>query len=482
MRISIVIRSIGFVLILNALLMMVSAAVAFFDQSDSSAFFPLFFSACLTAAVGFFPLIFVPPSAHISLKETYLFVVLAWLACCFFGMLPYLLYGGEFTVTNAWFESVSGYTTTGSSILNDVEALPRGILLWRASTHLIGGVGVVLFVLLVLPGIRNSKSQLSKIEMSVLAQDNFNFRNRKTIRVILSVYFGITAVATVLLMLGGMSLFDAVCHAFSTVATGGFSTKNTSIAFFNSGMIELILIAFMTLSGIHFGMVYAAVTGRPKTLFRSPVVRFYLCSMLVGSVLVALNLFFSGHTEGFFSSFRQSIFQVVAVTTTTGFATTDTALWPSFSILVLIYFMVQCACAGSTSGGLKVDRVLIFFKAIVAQIRKNQHPNAVIPVRIDGVKLEEGKISSVLLYIVFFFLIILIATMLLSLMGINLMASFSLSLSSMSNIGPAFDAFGSMASWAGVPWLGKILLSFVMLLGRLEIFAILVLFYIRSWR
>lgn len=482
MRLSIIVRSIGFILLLNAAFMFISAGVAFFDPLDNSSFFPLLVSAFITALVGVFPLIFVPSDPDLSLKEIYCIVVFAWLSSCFFGMLPYIMYGGEFSVTNAWFESVSGFTTTGASILNDVEMLPKGILLWRASTHFIGGVGVVVFVLLVLPGVGTGKSKLSKVEISPLAQDNFKFRSQQMIRVILGVYMGITIAAAISLLLAGMPLFDAICHSFSTVATGGFSTKNASIAAFSSGKIEFVLVIFMAISGMHFGMIYSTVVKRSKALYRSAVTRFYLLSMLVGSILIALNLAFSGHVNNFFESIRQAVFQVVAVTTTTGFATVNTSLWPSVSILILMYFMIQCACAGSTTGGIKVDRVYITYKAIVAQIRKNQHPSAVIPVRVQGVKVENDVVSAVLLYIVFFFLIIFATTILLSLMGLNFMASFSLSLSSMSNVGPAFDAFHSMSTWSAVPVLGKLLLSFVMLLGRLEIYGVLVLFYIRSWR
>lgn len=463
-------------------MMLISAGVALFDSSDNSSFFPLLVSACITGIVGIFPLIFVPSNLDFSLKEIYCIVVFAWLSCCFFGMLPFIMYGGEFSAVNAWFESVSGFTATGASVLNNVEALPNGMLFWRAATHFIGGVGVIIFVLLVIPGISANKSKLAKVEISSLAQDNFKFRSQQTIRVILGVYIGITIAALISLLLAGMPFFDAVCHAFSTVATGGFSTKNTSIAYYSSNAIEITLIVFMIISGLHFGMIYSTVVKRSKALFTSSVTRFYLISILIGTILIALNLFFTGHYSNFFQSLKQSLFQVAATTTTTGFATTDTSIWPSVSILILMYFMIQCACAGSTTGGIKVDRVYIAYKAIVAQIRKNQHPSAVIPVRVQGVKVENDIVSAVLLYIVFFFLIIFITTIILSLMGLNLMSSFSLSLSSMSNVGPAFDAFNSMSSWSEVPALGKMLLSFVMLLGRLEIYGVLVLFYIRSWR
>lgn len=461
--------------------MFLSAGVSLANNSDSS-FLPLLLSACITAVVGFFPLIFVPADSQMSLKEIYCIVLFAWVGCCLFGMLPYVLYGDPFTVTNAWFESVSGFTTTGATILNSVETLPKGILFWRSCTHLAGGVGVVMFALIVLPSFGANKMKLSKIEMSQLAQDDFKFKSQQTIRVVLSVYVGLTIASTVSLFLAGMNLFDAVCHAFSTIATGGFSTRDASIAAYSSGWIELVVIIFMVLSGLHFGMIYSSVTGRSFFLFRSSVVRFYLLFLLVGALFIALNLLFTNHYATFGESFRKAIFQIVALTTTSGFATADTSVWPPFSILILLYAMFQCACAGSTAGGVKVNRIVILFKAIGAQIRKQQHPNAVVPVRVDGVRVEDDTVSSVLLFIVFFLLIVFVSTILMTLMGLNLLSGFSVSLSAMSNVGPGFDIFNSFTSWNTIPAAGKFILSIVMLIGRLEIYGLLLLFYIRSWR
>lgn len=466
---------------MNAIFMFISSAVALTDTLERG-FFPLFLSACITAIVGAFPLIFVPADTQVSTKEVYLIVVFAWIACFLFGMLPYVLYGGEFTVVNAWFESVSGFTTTGSSILSNVEALPKGIILWRSFTHFVGGVGVVLFAMLVLPSLRSNKTRLTKAEVSPLALENFKLKSQETVRVIITVYLACNVAAFLALWIAGMGLFDAVCHAFSTVATGGFSTKNASIAAYNSPLIEFILIFFMALSGIHFGMIYKAFTGNPSQLFRSAVVKFYLASLAICAIVIAANLFFADHVSSYIDSLRNALFHVVSLATTTGFTTTNISVWPPFSILVLSYLMVQCACAGSTAGGIKVDRVVVLLKTMKVQVRRQQHPNAVVPVKVGDVKVDDDTVSSILLYIVTYVVLIFVSTILLSLVGLDLHSSFSLTLSNVGNVGAGYDVYSPANNLSAIPTLGKYLLSLVMFLGRLEIYGLLILLYLRSWR
>ena len=259
MRFSVVIRYIGIILLVLAAFMLTSAGIAYVSNVDTS-YYPLVMSSLLTLLLGCFPLIFVPSPSSISTKEGYCIVVGSWLVASVVGMFPYLMWGGEFTVINAWFESVSGFTTTGASILNNIEALPRGLLFWRMATSWIGGVGVVMFALVILPSIGRSKRMLSSVELSSLAKDNFNYRTQTIVRIILITYLLMTAVTTIALKLAGMCWFDALCHAMSACGTCGFGTKNTSIAFFNSGLIEFILILAMCISGLHFGLIYATIT------------------------------------------------------------------------------------------------------------------------------------------------------------------------------------------------------------------------------
>ena len=285
-----VIRYIGMVLLVLAAFMLVSAGISYVSNVDS-AYTPLIMSSLLTLLMGCFPLIFVPRTDRISQKEAYCIVVGAWVVASVVGMFPYLMWGGEFTFVNAWFESVSGFTTTGASILNDIEALPRGLLFWRMATSWIGGIGVVMFALVILPAIGKSKMMLSNFELSSLAKDNFNlYRTPTVVRIVLSVYVGLTAVTTLLLKLCGMTWFDSVCHAMSACGTCGFSTKNLSIGWFDSFSVELVLMIAMVVAGIHFGLIFATLRRQSNNIFRSEITRTYFTVIGVSALLIGISL------------------------------------------------------------------------------------------------------------------------------------------------------------------------------------------------
>lgn len=455
--------------------MLVSALVSVFDGIGSD-FFPLLLSAFITFTVGCFPFIFVPKNPNLNNKEINIFVVFAWIISCIFGMLPYVLWGGEFNVANAWFESVSGFTTTGATILNDIESLPRGLLFWRSATHYIGGVGIVLFAVLVLQSQYTTQIRLTNAEVSLLAKDNFHFKAQQLLRVIVSVYIGITVILTALLILFGMNLFDAVNHAFSTVATGGFSTKNASISSFNSIPIGIIIMIFMIISGMHFGIIYSTITGRPKAMFHSPIIRFYLASMGTGIIIVTANLLINGNYSDFFDAVYNSAFQVIAITSTTGFATADSTSWHPVAMCVLIYLSAQCACAGSTSGGIKVDRIYILWRSIVAQLKIRRHPNAIVSVRMANNIIDERRVSAAMTYISLYLFITFVATSVLSMFNIDLLSGFTTSLSFMGNVGPGIGQYGSMGNYSELPETVKLTYPVFMLLGRLEIYALFLLF------
>jgi trk system potassium uptake protein TrkH len=479
MRYFIILRYVGFVLLLNAGFMFISYFISVYNNDTAQ--IPLLLSAILTTLIGLFPAVFVPSANYISNKEAYIIVVVGWLAVCLFGTLPYIVWGGEFSFTNAWFESVSGYTTTGSSILNNVEALPNGLLFWRSSTHWLGGIGVILFVLVILPALGKTRMSLSRLEMSPLAKTNFHYRTNKTLRVVIIVYLVLTVVQAILLYYFGMSLFDAITHTFGTVATAGFSTKNNSIAYFNSIPIEVVIIIFMFLGGMHFGVIFSIFTFKDRNWYKSPVLKFYFFSILVGILFVTIsnkgNVYV---TWG--ESLRHAAFQVVSIGTTSGFATTNTAVWPSFSVLVLVYFSFQSACAGSTVGGIKVDRLVIFYQSLRRQVVKLQHQNAIVPVRFNDQPIDDETVDSVLLFIVLFLLILFINGLALSAMGLDLMTAFSASAATLTTAGPGFGEVGSASNYSIIPDLGKILLTLNMLLGRLEIFGLMLLFFMKSWK
>jgi len=477
MNLRIVTRNIGIALLLNAIFMFLSAGVSLYYNMDES-FSSLLLSGIITSVVALFPLIFVTRPGEINAREGLIIVVFSWILSCLFGMLPYILYGGEFSIINSWYESVSGYTTTGATILVNVEAVPKGLLFWRASTHWLGGMGVVLFMLLILPTMSTSRMKLSKFEISSLSKDNFRFRAHQTVRVISLVYVGLTLAETLLLMLAGMDMFDATCHSFATIATGGFSTRNLSVAAFNSPWIDIIIMVFMMLSGMHFGLLYSAAIGRPGALFRSPIIRYYVISILAGGLFVSLNIFMKGLEPDFLKALRYGYFQVISVGTTTGFANADSSVWPGFSILLITFFTIQCACSGSTSGGMKVDRVWIFLKSFKASILKQIHPNAVIPVKVGEHTVDKETVSSVTLFIVVYLAIIFVVALILTLMGVEIIDAFTGSAANIGNVGPGFGAVGSLGNYSSIPALGKFLLSIEMLLGRVEIYSIILMFII----
>lgn len=470
------------VLLVLAAFMLVSAGISYVSGVDS-AYTPLIMSSLLTLLIGCFPLIFVPRSDHISQKEGYCIVVGAWIVSSIVGMFPYLMWGGEFTPINAWFESVSGFTTTGASILNNIEALPRGLLFWRMATSWIGGIGVVMFALVILPSIGKSKMMLSHFELSSLAKDNFNlYRTPTVVRIILSVYIGMTAVSTLALKLCGMTWFDSVCHAMSACSTCGFSTKNLSIGWFNSPLIEMVIIITMMTAGIHFGLIFATITRKKNNIFRSEITRSYFATIAIAAVLIGISLWAADIYPTIFSSLRYALFHTVSLLTTTGFTTADCNTWTSFAMLLLIFCSIVCACAGSTSGGLKMDRLLLAIKMLRNRLRSQQHPNAIFRTKVDGMPQDKEMLNGVMVYIVTFLLLIFAGTFTNTLLGADLMTGFSAAVACIGNVGPGFGEVGTMDNYSLLPALMKFNLTALMLFGRLEIFGLIQLFFIRWWR
>ena len=480
MRFTVILRYVGTVMLCLSAFMAASAGISF--VSDDAGFYPLLLSALLTLLLGIFPMIFVPKAESISTKEGFMIVVGSWLLSCVVGMFPYLIWGGEFSIVNAWFESVSGFTTTGASILTNIEALPQGLLFWRSATNWIGGVGVVMFALLVLPSLGTNKMALSGIEMSSLAKDNYRYRTQMVAKILLTIYIGLTIVTTLALKFAGMRWFDALNHAMSACATGGFSTKNASVGFYDSPLIEWVLIVAMFLSSLHYGLIYSTFTRKSNNIFRSEVVRVYVAIIVGATLFIATSLYFADIYPNIFTSLRQSVFQTVSLITTTGFATANTNLWTPFAVVILIILSIICGCAGSTSGGVKVDRVLLYFKVLVARLRGQQHPNAVIRIRLDGILQEDRQVNTVTLFLTTYFVLILLGTLTSALFGLDLLTAFSSSVAFIGNIGPGFGEVGSLDNYAAMPSLLKIQGSVLMLMGRLEIFGFIQFLFIRMWR
>ena len=480
MRFNVILRYVGAVMLCLSAFMAVSAGISL--VSNDAGFYPLLLSALLTLLLGAFPMIFVSKADSITTKEGFMIVVGSWVLSCVVGMFPYLIWGGEFSLVNAWFESVSGFTTTGASILTNIEALPQGLLFWRSATNWIGGVGVVMFALLILPSLGTNKMALSGIELSSLAKDNYRYRTQMVVKILLTIYIGLTIVSTLLLKVSGMRWFDAVNHAMSACATGGFSTKNASVGFYDSPLIEWILIVVMFMSSLHYGLIYSTFTRKANNIFRSEVVRVYAAIIVGATLLIGASLYFSDTYENIFTSLRYSVFQVVSLISTTGFATANTNLWTPFAIVILIILSIICGCAGSTSGGAKVDRVLLYGKVLKARLRGQQHPNAIIRIRLDGILQEDRQVNTVTLFLTTYFVLILLGTLSSALFGMDLLSAFSSSVAFIGNVGPGFGAVGSLDNYAELPSILKIQGSILMLMGRLEIFGFIQFLFIRMWR
>ena len=465
--------NVGKALLVSALFMFLSIIVSLMNGRDS-AFGPLLISFIITLIVGGFPFIFVKKSQALSLNDGFLTIVLSWLLSFIFGMLPYVLWGGEFTLINAWFESVSGYTTTGSTILNDIEALPRSLLFWRSSTHYIGGLGVVVFLLLVMPDASPFRLKLTNMELSSLSKEGYRYKSSKTIAIITKVYVALTVVIFLALWAAGMSSFDALNHAFSIAATGGFSTRNLSIGYYNSDLINVLVIVFMAVAALHFGLIYAVFVTRSLKPMNNTVVKYYFGSIIVMSVIIMFSLKFQGGYASWGRAAMDSVFTVVSYMTTAGFAICDNSIWPWFAGIVLIFASFQCGCSGSTTGGIKVDRVLISFKAISNEVHRRLHPSAVSQVRLSGHHLPDSTVHSVMLYIVVYFVVIFLSIIGVLLCGTNLPEAVSGVIASVGSVGPGLAELGAMDNYSFQPAVAKFIYTIDMFLGRVEIFPVLV--------
>lgn len=475
MNFKVITRNVGKALLVNALFVLLSVIVSMLNGYDEG-FVPLIISFIVILLVGSFPFIFVKDVPETKLKEGFVIIILSWILSFFFGMLPYILYGGEFTIINAWFESVSGYTTTGSTILTDIEALPKSILFWRSSTHFIGGLGVIVFLLLILPDASPFKLRLSNLEISSMSKTGYRYKAGTTVKVMLYVYLGLTLAETLLLWAAGMSLFDAVNHAFSTVATGGFSTKNTSIMHYDSPLIDVIITVFMLLSSIHFGIIFAIFAKRSFKPLTSSVTKYYLSLVLVISLAVMLILKTQGGYETWGKSFLDSSFQVTSFISTTGFGQADNATWPFLANVLLLYAGFHCGCSGSTTGGVKADRMFIALKEINNEFLRRLHPSSLFRTRVDGYVVKPDMLSSVFLYIVAYLFVLMLSFIVVLLFGIDVELAFSGTLSSLGNVGPGIGQLGTMGNYSALPTVVKFIFTFDMFFGRVEIFPLLIVF------
>lgn len=475
-----ILKTMGFLLVIESVLLMICAVVSFYYHEHSGDSFLV--SASITLAIGIV-LRLVGTEVReqpIGKREGFLIVSLSWVILSAFGMLPFYLSGVIPRVTDAYFEVMSGFTTTGCTIIPDIDKVPLGLLFWRSLTQWVGGLGIIVFALAVLPIIGGNASFLYDAETTGIVRDRFQPRITQVAKRLLITYISLTAVVIFLLWLGPMDLFNSVCHALTTTSTGGFSTKQDSIAYWNSSYIEYVIMIFMLIGGINFSLIYFLFKGKPKKLFQDEEVRWYFGIYIVFTVIIFAGLFLSGKIDVGENALRTSMFQVVSAITTTGFSTANFTAWGPFYAFLIYALMLMCACAGSTSGGMKVVRIVVLAKNAVNEFKRQVHPNAILPVRINNRVLPVDVVTKVLAFIFLYLCILFISFLILSLTGVGFEDSITASVSCMGNVG--LGSIGNVNDFAGISDTGKWFLSFLMLTGRLELFTVLSLFMPAFWK
>ncbi len=414
-------------------------------------------------------------------KESFIIVTVSWLALGLIGTIPYLVTHSIPNFVNAFFESVSGFTTTGSSILADIEAMPKSILFWRAETHWIGGMGIIVLVVAIMPFLKINGAYLFNSETSSAVDEKVSIKIRYVARNLWLIYIGLTLAEILFLLAGKMPLFDSICHSFATVATGGFSTKNSSIAGY-SGYIQYVITLFMLLSGINFALHFLLLKKDFRTVFKNEELRLYLSIIAVVGLIITLLLYFDQPAISFEKAFRDAYFQVISIITATGFATADYLQWPLQAMVLIGLLMLIGASAGSTGGGVKVIRHLIALKNIKQSFKHIFFPSSLQIIKYNGKTVSPDYVSSVLTFIIFYYAIVAFGTLVMILFGQSWATSFGAVATCMGGIGPGFGTVGPVSNFLHLPVGAKYFLSFIMIVGRLEIYSVLIIFTSWFWR
>lgn len=443
-------------------------------------FWPLVLSGAITISFGLFLfLIFRKAPKTMSKREGYIIVSFSWVVISVFGAFP-LFFAGVTNYADAFFETVSGFTTTGATILTDIEGVSKGLLFWRALTHWIGGMGIIVLSLAILPVLGIGGMSLFVAEVPGPTPDKLHPRITATAKRLWGIYVLLTFVETLLLMLGGMDLFEGLSHAFATMATGGFSTRDASIAAF-SPYIQYTILVFMILAGTNFTLHYLALHGKLKEVFQNEEYRYYLGLLFLASLIISLVLIFNAGLPAE-QAIRDALFQVVAVVTTTGFITSDYLLWPGFLWMLIFLLMFTGGSAGSTGGGIKIMRQLLILKNSFLELKRIIHPNAVIPVRFNGRAVPGNVMYNIMAFFVIYLIIFAVSTLIMSSMGLDFETAIGSAAATLGNIGPGIGGVGPVENYAAIPLGGKWFLSFLMILGRLELFTVLIILSPAFWR
>lgn len=477
----VIFKVVGTLLMMNGGFMLTCLPFSFYYNEGDH--FALLQSAGIAAGCGFILRFLTRKSESRDLrkKDGYLIVTMGWLAMSFFGSLPYLFSGTIPDLTNAFFETISGFSTTGATILTDIESVHKGILLWRSLTQWIGGMGIVVLTIAILPLLGIGGMQLFVAEAPGISPDKLQPRIKETAKRLWIIYCGLTLLETALLWIGGMTFYDAINHSLTTMATGGFSTKNASVAYYNDPFIQYVIIGFMFLAGTSFTMIYFGLHGQFKKVFRNEEFRFYLIFCVASSLIVGLIIYNLGH-DTLEKSIRDALFQIVSVITTTGFVTHDYTAWTSFLTVLFFLLMFAGGSAGSTAGGVKLVRHILLIKNSLLELKRILHPSAIIPVRFNGKAVSRDITFNVLAFIMIYILIVCFGAIAVSSFDIDFNTSLGAVATSLGNIGPGLGSVGPVDNFAHLPVGVKWILSFMMLLGRLELFTVLILFTPYFWR
>lgn len=488
-----VVKTMGALMLIEAAFMAIATAVSFFyGDPDDGAFLV---STVLTMSVGLWGLFFGRKAdPHVGEREGYVIVALVWVVFSAFGFLPYYLSGQIPSVTDAWFETMSGFTTTGATILSDIECMTHGALFWRAMTQWLGGMGIIVLSIALLPMFGLGGMQLYAAEVTGLSYEKLSPRIADTAKHLWITYILLTVIEVWLLWLEGMPMFDSVCHSFSTVATGGFSTKNLSIAYYTNPAIQYTIAVFTMLAGINFGLIILVFRGKPRRLLYDEETHWYLGAVAIATLVLMVGLMaqwllagnwncaageFFAHLE---TAFREGFATTVFTMTSCGFGIADYMTWAPFLWVVVFFLMFTGASSGSTSGGIKWVRLLIFAKSGFVEFKRRIHPNAVVPVKLNGKPITQQTTNNVMAFMVFYILILITTTLIFCATGVDFDESIGAAVSAINNIGPSIGQYGPSGTYELFPPVAKWVMTFVMLVGRLEIFTVILLFTRALWK
>ncbi len=479
MRIQSVIRILGLLIFFLGISMFLPLLFAFVQGEEDS--FGLFLSFAITILSGLVIFKSAKLKGDIRAKEGFAIVSFGWLLMSIFGTLPFLLTGSIGSFTDAFFETASGFTTTGASILNNLEELPKGVLLWRSQIQWMGGMGIIVLSLAILPILGVGRMQLFKAEVPGPTYDKISPRIGQIAKILWGVYILISGVEIALLKFLGMSLYDAVNHTFTCMATGGFSTKNASIGAYNSVWIDLVITLFMFLAGVNFTLHYRALKGSLLCYFRDKEFLFYLGILGAAGLFITVDTYINNY-NGIGEAFQKSIFQSVSIGTTTGYVTADYLNWSSTSQLILFILMFFGGCAGSTGGGMKIVRIMLLIKSSFAELKKSIHPSAIVFVKMGDKSVPNDIIIKILAFFLLYVGIFAVTSIIMTFLGLDIISSIGASAACIGNIGPGLGSVGPVSNYSHIPALGKYILVFCMIVGRLELYTVLVLFSRSFWK